>query len=86
MKSILAVRQRKIDYRCEAKKKSIIAVRRESPSGGMKSILAVRQRKIKYRREAKKKLISPQGGANEINYRHEARPEGQIKCHLEGRL
>jgi hypothetical protein len=36
MKSILAVRQRKID----------IAVRRESPQGGMKSILAKRQRKI----------------------------------------
>jgi hypothetical protein len=54
MKSIFVVRQRKINYRCEAKKKLIIAVRRrkidiavrrESPSGGMKSILAVRQRK-----------------------------------------
>jgi hypothetical protein len=32
MKSILAVRQRKIDYRREAKKKSIIAVRqRKNP-------------------------------------------------------
>jgi hypothetical protein len=54
MKSILAVRQRKVDYRREAMKKLIIAVRqrkiniavrRELPSGGMKSILAVRQRK-----------------------------------------
>jgi hypothetical protein len=44
MKSILAMRQRKIDYRREAKKKLIIAVRR---------------RKINYRREAKKKSISP---------------------------
>jgi hypothetical protein len=105
MKLILAVRQRKIDYRREAKrnrlspwgeekidyrqeakKKPIIAVRRESPSGRMKSILAVRQRKIDYRREAKKKLISLRGGANEINYRHEAQPEVQIKCHREGRL
>jgi hypothetical protein len=45
MKLILAVRQRKIDYRREAKKKIEIAVRRESPLGGMKSILAVKQRK-----------------------------------------
>ena len=73
MKSILAVRQRKIDYHREAKRKLIIAVRRrknryrreakkkidiavrrkkidialrgESPSGGMKLIFAVRQRK-----------------------------------------
>jgi hypothetical protein len=52
----------------------------------MKSILAVRQRKIDYRHEAKKKLISPREGANEIKYRREARPEGQIKCHREGRL
>ncbi len=34
------------------KKKLNIAVRRESPSGGMKSILAVRQIKIDCRREA----------------------------------
>jgi hypothetical protein len=52
----------------------------------MKLILAVRQRKIDYRREANKKLISPRGGANEINYRCEAQLEGQIKCHREGRL
>jgi hypothetical protein len=32
--------------RGKSKKTSIIAVRRESPSGGMKSILAARQRKI----------------------------------------
>ncbi len=57
----------------------IIAVRRESPSGGMKSILAVRQRKkINYPREAKRKLISPRGGANEINYRHEAKKKSII--------
>ncbi len=56
---VLAVRQRKIDYRREAKKKIDIAVRRESPSSRMKSILAVRQRKksiIAVRREL------PQGG------------------------
>jgi hypothetical protein len=47
--------EEKIDYPCEVKKKLIIAVRRELPSGGMKSILAVRQRKVDYRREAKKK-------------------------------
>jgi hypothetical protein len=57
----------KIDYPREGKKKSIIAVRRESPSGGLKSILTVRQRKVDYCREAKKKWISPQGGATEIN-------------------
>jgi hypothetical protein len=44
----------KLDYPREAKKKLIIAVRRESPSGGMKSILVVRQRKVDYRRETKK--------------------------------
>jgi hypothetical protein len=38
--------------RGNSKKKLIIAVRRESPSGGMKSILAMRQRKIYCRREA----------------------------------
>jgi hypothetical protein len=43
---IIAVRQRKIDYRREAKKKLIIALRRR------------RMRiKIDYRREAKKKSI-----------------------------
>jgi hypothetical protein len=46
----------KLDYPREAKKELIIAVRRESPSGGMKLILAVRQRKVDYRREAKKKI------------------------------
>jgi hypothetical protein len=66
-KLIIAVRQRKnrlsprgkekIDYPREAKKKLIIAMRHESPSGGMKSILAVRQRKINYCCEAKKKSI-----------------------------
>jgi hypothetical protein len=52
----------------------------------MKSILAVRQRKIDYPREAKTKLISPRGGANEINYRREVQLEGQIKSHHEGQL
>jgi hypothetical protein len=48
----------------------------------MKLILAMRQRKIDYRREAKRKLILPQGGANEINYPREARPQGRKKyCH-----
>jgi hypothetical protein len=46
MKLMFAVRQRKINYCHEAKKKIDIAMRRELPSGGMKSILAVRQRKI----------------------------------------
>ena len=59
--------EEKIDYPREAKKKLIIAVRRDSPSGGMKSIPAVRQRKVDYRRGAKKKWISPRGGVNEIN-------------------
>ncbi len=48
--------EEKLDYPREAKKKLIIVVRRESPSGRMKSILAVRQRKVDYRREAKKKI------------------------------
>jgi hypothetical protein len=64
---LLPLGEEKIDYPHEAKKKSIIAMRRDLPSGGMKSILAVRQRKVDYRREAKKKWISPRGGANEIN-------------------
>jgi hypothetical protein len=45
----------------------------------MKLVLAVRQRKIDYRREAKRKLILPRGGANEINYRREAWPQGRRK-------
>jgi hypothetical protein len=69
--------EEKIDYRREAKKKSIIAVRRELPSGRMKLILAVRQRKINYRREAKKKSISPWGlnrrQADEIDFCREAK-------------
>ena len=44
----------------------IIAVRRESPSGGMKSILAVRQRKIDNPREAKRKLIMPCGANHRV--------------------
>jgi hypothetical protein len=59
--------EEKINYPREAKKKSIIAMRRDFLSGGMKSIPAVRQRKVDYCREAKKKWISPHGGANEIN-------------------
>ncbi len=61
----IVIRQNETDSCREAKKKSIIAVRRESPSGGMKfdscreakkiSIIAVRRRKIDYCCEAKKK-------------------------------
>ena len=49
---------KEIDFCREAKKKIDIAVRRESPSGGMKLILAMRQRRIDIavRRE------SPSGG------------------------
>jgi hypothetical protein len=54
MKSILAMRQRKIDYRREAKRKSISPWGVNRRVGGMKLILAMRQRKINYRREAKK--------------------------------
>jgi hypothetical protein len=53
---LLPLGEEKLDYPHEAKKKLIIAVRRELLSGGMKSILAVRQRKVDYRREAKKKI------------------------------
>ena len=55
----LSLEQRKIDYRREAKKKSITPCGANRRVGGMKLILAMRQRKIDYRREAKKKLISP---------------------------
>ncbi len=47
-----------IDSCREAKKKSIIAVRRESPSGGKKSMFAVRQRKI----DIAVRIESPSGG------------------------
>ncbi len=55
----LSLEQRKIDYRCEAKKKLITPCGANRRVGGMKLILAVRQRKIDYRREAKRKSILP---------------------------
>jgi hypothetical protein len=54
MKSILAMRQRKIDYRREVKRKSITPCGANRRVGRMKLILAVRQRKIDYHREAKR--------------------------------
>jgi hypothetical protein len=58
--------------------KSITAKRRHREMGNILSNNAKRRDRILFsiaarrRREAKRKLISPRGGANEINYHREA--------------